>query len=141
MKKTVINLNDRKKQLEAELRAIEENEAKVEKILTEVLPQAKLAVLDLLTKLQSCSVEDDYSAYLLSIVKNYGTTGIALSLLREVMPDQDKLMNARRALGGEYKDDDDNAQMGEGCIREVKEGQSITIFFVKDEPSQTAQAA
>ena len=105
----------------AQLKAIEENEAKTSDIINDTLPKARLSLLGCLITLNVCGVDDgDYNKQLMLLLKAHEGQAIPLALLRQVLPDAEKLNKAREVL------------LEAKCIEETKDKASLLIKFVKD---------
>jgi hypothetical protein len=88
-------------------------EAQTEQI--EQIAQHRIKVLKDLDELQQFGGKDDYNTNILAIVNEYGNHGIALTKLREVLPDAAKLKQAIQRL------------TAEGKITTASKGRSITV--------------
>ena len=117
MKKSIFT----KEQLLAQLKALDESETKTRIIIDDTLPKARKSLLDCLLLLDACHVsEGDCRPDLMRLLKAHEGQAIPLALLRQVLPDVEKLTEARRVL------------REAGCIAEAKDKAALSIKFVKD---------
>lgn len=114
-------LEQRKADLEQQLRAIRDSEARISEIQADLLPKGRLKVLKLLNELESIKVPEQYGECLIHLLQGMGDKGVSLTLVRQVLPDSARLNEARTELVQAKK------------IREVREGQSFRLFAETEE--------
>jgi hypothetical protein len=99
--------------------------------LNDEIPAARMHLLGLLRTADNLGIEieGEYVTTLHRIVQEAGATGIALSLVQEVLPDQKKLQFAREELGPKG-----SGEIVEKTAKEhLKEGKGRGLFFVWNE--------
>jgi hypothetical protein len=104
---------------------------KAKEELNQKIPDTRVELLGLLRTAYNLGLplEDEYAVSLRRIVKDAGATGIALSLVQQVLPEVEKLQAARDQLGKNGTQEITELKAKE----HLKEGKGRGLFFVWNE--------